>query len=353
MEYLEAVHGQAENLAAARKTVRAAVGDLDLDPWRRGTVGVVAMGAAYHAAHAFLAPLRAGGRRAYPVSATELLPEGAGGAVPDLADVYVAVSQSGKSRETVTAMELAAGRPRLGVTNEPAAPLSAAAEAVLPMGSGEDSPIYTNGYTATLQALGLLADELLRVPAVPAGSGWDELPHLVDRVLAEARPVVDAVSERLYGVRVVDFAGQGPHLAAAAEGALLVREGARVPSSGMDTYQYLHGPLEPLEPGMACVLFGDGREVSLARDVAATGAVALLVTRSDVAAGVPPADNLFVLPLPAAGPVQRAVLEILPVQLLTWNLALARGIRIEGFRHQQADTKLDGPVRAGPPENGV
>jgi fructoselysine-6-P-deglycase FrlB-like protein len=332
MRYLETVDAQGRTLGEAAPAVRAALAELDLAPWRRGSLGVVAMGAAYHAAHAFVTELRRAGRRAHAVSAAELLAE----PVPDLADAYVAVSQSGRSSETVAAMRAVPGRPKLGVTADPAAPLSAVVDAVVPMGEFEDSPIYTVGYTATLQSLALLA-EALGVPG--SGPDRDRLPGLVDRVLADARPVVDTLASRLPGVSAVDFVGAGAHLSAAAEGALLVREGARVPGAAMDTYQYLHGPMEPLQDGIACVIFGSGREVRLARDVAATGALALLVTTAQVE----PAERLAVLRVPEVAPLHLAVLEILPVQLLTWELAQANGRGIEGFRYQQADTKLDVP----------
>jgi glucosamine 6-phosphate synthetase-like amidotransferase/phosphosugar isomerase protein len=212
--------------------------------------------------------------------------------------------------------------------------------------------VYTNGYTATLVACGLLADALTRAPAGASGAAadgsavdgaaWDALPGLVERVLAASEAPVARAAARLTSARMLDFVGQREHLAAAGEGALLVREGARVPTSAMDTYQYLHGPMEPLEPGAGCVVLGDGREVELARAAAATGATALLITTADVDDGLDPGGNLVVLRLPKADPIQLAVLEALPIQLLTWRLARARGLAIEGFRYRQADTKLDG-----------
>jgi len=77
-----------------------------------------------------------------------------------------------------------------------------------------------------------------------------------------------------------------------------------------------------------------------ARDVSALGCrTLLLTTRSDVDA----AENLTVLALPEAGsPLAQAVLQIIPRQVLAWRLASDRGLAVDGFRYQQADTKLDG-----------
>jgi hypothetical protein len=55
---------------------------------------------------------------------------------------------------------------------------------------------------------------------------------------------------------------------------------------------------------------------------------------------VEPADGLSVLRLPAVGgALSRAVLEILPVQLLAGELARDRGLGIDGFLYHQDDTK--------------
>jgi len=55
------------------------------------------------------------------------------------------------------------------------------------------------------------------------------------------------------------------------------------------------------------------------------------------------AENLTVLALPEAGsPLAQAVLQIIPRQVLAWRLASDRGLAVDGFRYQQADTKLDG-----------
>ena len=51
----------------------------------------------------------------------------------------------------------------------------------------------------------------------------------------------------------------------------MLRESARVLTAGHETYNYLHGPMEPLDPQTACLVIGDGREIRLAQDVSALG----------------------------------------------------------------------------------
>jgi hypothetical protein len=95
--------------------------------------------------------------------------------------------------------------------------------------------------------------------------------------------------------------------------------------------------MESLDPSNGCLLFGDGREVSLAGYLADAGVPTVLVTAVDVA-GDERLHVVRVLDVPA---MSRAVMEIVPVQVAAGALARCRGLGIDGFRYHQDDTKLD------------
>jgi fructoselysine-6-P-deglycase FrlB-like protein len=148
-----------------------------------------------------------------------------------------------------------------------------------------------------------------------------------------------AWSEVVADARIVDVVAAGVSSATAGEGALLLRESARLHTAAHETRNYLHGPMEPLNPETACVVVGSGREVRLARDTAALGCPTLLLTTDE---DVSSDDALTVLRLPRAGSaLASAVLEMLPLQLLALAVAGRRGLAVEGFRYQQDDTKDD------------
>ena len=159
------------------------------------------------------------------------------------------------------------------------------------------------------------------------------LGDAVDRAVAAGPRLAD----RFAGLRAVDAIGMGFSEGSAGYAALLVREATRVPSAWFDTRQYLHGPVEAAEPGVGAVVFGDGREVDLARDLVAYGATVLLVTAEEVG----PAERLEVFRVPEiAGPV-RAILEAVPAQVLAGAVAGAQGLSPGEFRREQADAKLE------------
>lgn len=326
MRFPEGIDAQPEVLRSSAGTVRAALHHVP--PIAEGAVvALVGIGASEHVARSAAPIWRALGIRAFALSATELLDAGR-----PVADVVVAMSESGRSAETVAALERTTGR-RVAITNFPDSPLGAMVDEVVPLGSGPDSPVYTTGYTATIQAIGLLGEHW-----AAADSDWSALPDQAAQVIGAARPVVETVVERFDRARIIDVVGSGASLTTAGEGALLLREAARALTAAHETHNYLHGPMEPLDPSVCCVVVGAGREVRLAREVSGLGCTTLLVTTDS---GVGADEHLVPIRLPEpASALARTVLEILPLQLLGWSLASRRGLRADGFRYEQDDIKL-------------
>jgi glutamine---fructose-6-phosphate transaminase (isomerizing) len=329
--YLDGVRAQPGNLRRSAQTVRTALAGAAgtrVAALRRGGTMVFGMGASRHGAAGFAAALRAAGMPAMSASAADLMD----GIPPRLADGFLAISQSGRSRETVAALAAVppATATRLALTNHPDSPLGVGADAVIPLGCAEDTSVSTLSYTATLQALGLVADAISDRRETP----WDVLPDLAADVLdRDIEPLVDALA----GAKCVDVVGAGVRRSTAGAAALLLREAAHLPTADFPTYEYLHGPLEAAGPGQAVLIFGSGREVPLAADLAGYGARVVLVTDAD--ADLPTHDNLRMVRLPAVAGLGGCVLDILPVQLAAHALA-ERARRPIELRHMPSDTKL-------------
>jgi glutamine---fructose-6-phosphate transaminase (isomerizing) len=330
MDYYQAVGSQPANLERSAVSVRNGLEDKDLTPWRNGVLAVASMGASTHAGHALVDCLRRNGRRAFNLDASSIMM--LADAV-DLADSYVFVSEGGRSRETVDAASRVQPGRRLGLTNQPDSPFGEVIDVVVDLGHGPDSPVYTVGYTATLQAFGLLAEELCHEYG---GEDWKSLPGQVEETLSTCAPVIAGIASGAASLSSVDFVGCGASLSSAAEGALLLRESTRMATAAFETYQYLHGPMESLDVDCGCIIFGNEREVQLAGYLAERGVFTLLVTSAEVQ----PQASLRVVQIPEVGPISRTILEILPVQLLAGELARLRGLEIKDFLYHQDDSKI-------------
>jgi fructoselysine-6-P-deglycase FrlB-like protein len=162
---------------------------------------------------------------------------------------------------------------------------------------------------------------------------------LAANVLETTRAQADKAARMLFGKTSIDCVGAGTAYGTAGYAALLIREAARVAAQDWDTLNFLHGPMEPNDGSTGVLLFGDGREVTLAQDLAGFGIPSVLVTtRSDIA----DADNLVVISVPDFGSqIGNAVLQALPVQLFIATLSEEAGLPVCNFRYRQTDTKRD------------
>lgn len=335
--FVEAMRSQPENLTLAHSTLTRDLARAQLAEWKPGeTVAVVAMGASSHTGQALVAVLAAVGFRAVNLTASDLL-LAAQGFQP--ADHYVVVSESGRSPETIEAARgLTVGR-RIGISNFPDAQIGEVLDAPLGLGGFEDSPVYTIGYTATLLAYALLLD---RVGVVPAGPEVARIPAIVGNALNAYDSIAEALGRIVSEASAVDVVGRGTSYASAAETALMIREGLRIPSGSYETFQYLHGPMESARAGTVLVLFGDERELTVPDSVLDAGVKVILVTAAPEGA-IPSFGhaNLTVVPLePGLGGFVRPIVEIVFAQLLLAHASEHKPFPMEQFLYEQHDTKI-------------
>jgi glucosamine--fructose-6-phosphate aminotransferase (isomerizing) len=328
VDFRQSIVGQPDNLRRSGAVFGDALEGLDLSPFREQPLLLTGMGASLFSVVPAALALRAAGRAAFAVPATEVLDPGG----DRLGRACVGVSQSGGSTETVDAFRRLS-IPRLALTNTGSGALAEVADAALPIGSAEDAGISVLTYTASLLAAVMLAARL-GAAAVEPGAG--SLPGLVAQAIGQFEPATERFAEHLDGVRSLDVVGRGFSLASAGYTALAIREATRVPTAWFDTRQYLHGPIEVAEPGIGAVVFGSGREVRLASDLAGYGVPVLLVTDS----AAPDGQGLEVLRMPPVPAASAPIVHAVPAQLLAEAMARRRGISPGEFRHHQEDTKV-------------
>ena len=208
---------------------------------------------------------------------------------PVEADVLVLVSHEGETALTLEAAQAFAG-PRWLVSGKPDSPIAALCdEVVVATPEVEVSYCHTASYTCAVAALAALrGEEIGSLPAAVAAA-----------LRAEPLPLSD--HERFLVV------GAGRDWPTAQEVALKLREGVHVPTEAHTTEELLHGHLAAIDDGVRCfVLEGEGRAAARAADAVA----ALRVLRCDV----------------TLVPTSHPVVDIVPFQRLTVDLAAARGV---------------------------
>ncbi|WP_326810682.1 SIS domain-containing protein [Streptomyces scopuliridis] len=248
------------------------------------------------------------------------------GAKPDLTDVLViGVSQWGGSPDLVASTWAAreAGATTLAVTNNPDSALTAVAEFHIDVLAGPERALpATKSYTASLLSLYLFAEALGGRDGAAAG----DLPDLAQRVLARTGEVRTLASRYRFAERMV-IISRGYGYPTAKEAALKLMETCYIPALSYSGADLLHGPLamvDNISPVIAIVPEGKGGEALqavLAR-LRARGADLFVVGSQ---AEVEAASAGFVLPTDGVPEELQPILQILPLQLLAHEVAIARG----------------------------
>ena len=332
LPFRDAVAQQPHALRTSLASIRDALNVVDLEAMRSGTTALVGIGASFYAGVVAAAQFRKQGLRAFAFTGGELYDSS-----DNAADVYIAISASGRSVEPAKAASLRPSSVTIGIAKTAECPLAASVGQMIGTGSGIDSGPNTTSYLGSLLALGLIAD----ASGKPSEYHWDGLAATFSGLETDIAGSVRKATQLLSGKRSIDCVGANANLGAAGYAALLLREAVRVPAQNWDTLNYLHGPMEPNDSSTGVIIFGDGRELQLASDLAAFGIATVLVTSAEVA----DKDNLAVIRIPASSnSVATAILAALPTQIIMQNLAEGVGLPACEFRYRQTDTKL--PLKA-------
>ena len=253
------------------------------------------------------------------------------GAKLDLASSTVlGLSQSGRTPDVVEYVRRAreAGAFTVAVTNDSGSELASVAEAVLPLGAGDEHAVAaTKTYLNQVAALGLLA-------AHAAGEG-DRFADDLRAVAALLRTLIAQLEARITTV-AVPFAfagrmfvvGRGAEFASAREIALKLLETCRVAAEPLTATALAHGPvaaLDPLFPVWTIASDDETLPAVLEAATRATEAGATLIASGTAAEAVTGADYVLPVPKPPA-PLLAPLLSVVPGQLFAWALARTKGL---------------------------
>jgi glucosamine--fructose-6-phosphate aminotransferase (isomerizing) len=167
----------------------------------------------------------------------------------DLHQVVV-VSQSGESYE---ARKLAERYPVTAVTNTEGSSLAKSAKRVLYTHAGKERAIASSkSFTTTVALMLLLGAKLAgRSLTEPLFAAADVL----ERELAREAELRERIASFLDPERPLELLGRGPSLCTARQGALTLKETARMYTEAMSAPQFRHGPFEIIKENLQAVFF--------------------------------------------------------------------------------------------------
>lgn len=260
-------------------------------------------------------------------------------------DVVIAISQSGETADTLAAIELAKerGATILGICNAVGSSIARATHAGAYLHAGPEIGVAsTKAFTSQVTVLTLVAVALGREKGTLTEEAYRgllgslaTLPGLVGQVLAKAERIKEIAYIFTYARNFI-YLGRGLHFPVALEGALKLKEISYIHAEGYPAAEMKHGPIALIDEDMP-VIFIATRDSSYEKVVsniqevkARKGRVIAIVTEGD---NLIPGMVDFVISIPEAHEMISPLLSVIPLQLLSYYIAVMRGRNVDQPRN--------------------
>ncbi len=266
--------------------------------------------------------------------------------VLDGRSLVIGISQSGETLDTLAAIRYARaqGSTLIGVTNVVDSALARESDAVLYTRAGPEIGVAaTKTFTTQLVAMQLLGLYIAQVRGTldpgTIGHMIEELTALPDkmRTALELDAQILDMSAQWGDVRDFFFLGRSGDFPVAMEGALKLKEIAYVRAEGYAAGEMKHGPIALIEPGVVVVGVAmdtkiRAKTMSNMQEMKARGGTILMLVEPGVEAEAAElADHVVVLP--DSPDLICTVLAVVPLQLLAYHVATAKGLDVDKPRN--------------------
>ena len=259
--------------------------------------------------------------------------------------LVVSIGQSGETADTVAAMHLARdkGATLVTICNAEESQAARVAHGTLYMHAGlEVGVASTKTFISSLTILQLLAVYLGQVRGLLDEDTTSRLvgdlargPGLIGQVLANSAAYAE-LARRVGNYDNFLFLGRGANAAIASEGALKLKEISYIHAEGYPAGEMKHGPIALIDPGMCTVALApwDGlrdKTLSNIKEVKArAGLVVGVLTKGDGDGAAQVDHPLFI---PEAPEMLQPIIATVPLQLLSYHIAVLRGCDVDQPRN--------------------
>jgi glucosamine--fructose-6-phosphate aminotransferase (isomerizing) len=261
-------------------------------------------------------------------------------------DLVIGMTQSGETADTLAAMRLAreAGAKVLAITNIMGSQATREADAVLYIRAGlEVSVAATKTFVAQVAAMYLLGLRLAELRgSLPAGriaelvAELKALPSKIEETLAAVEEPVRAVAAAHSEQNFFLYLGRHIGLPVCLEGALKLKEISYIPTDAYAAGEMKHGPIALLDESTPVVCIATESPVlekvlSNVEEVRARGAQTIAITTAGGERAAEVADES--VEIARTDWILQPIVAILPLQLLAYDIARARGLNVDQPRN--------------------
>jgi glucosamine--fructose-6-phosphate aminotransferase (isomerizing) len=263
------------------------------------------------------------------------------------------LSQSGETSDTLAALREAnrRGQHSLAITNAKASTMARKADVSMPLGAGVEKAIpATKSFTCQLAVLFLLglyeAQRLGRMDSTELAANiarLQALPGSIEEQLDGWRTQMAALASKYNSARTFLFLGRGIHYAIAREGALKLKEASYVHAEGYPVGELKHGPnalvsdsvplvvVATVDRGLKASVLRYKKTLELLRDMKAQGAKVIAIANGGDAEVAGLVSDC--VPVQPASEYLLPIVEVIPLQLFAYFMALERGVDVDRPRN--------------------
>jgi glucosamine--fructose-6-phosphate aminotransferase (isomerizing) len=260
-------------------------------------------------------------------------------------DVVIAISQSGETADTMAAIEMAKerGATIFGVCNVVGASIPRLTHAGVYTHAGPEIGVAsTKAFTAQVTVLTLMAfymaqqkGTLTQAKLVELLTELDHIPEKIAQAL-ESNELIKEIAHKFKDSRNCLFLGRGSGFPVALEGALKLKEISYIHAEGYPAAEMKHGPIALIDEEMPVVVIATKNSsyekvISNIQEVKARkGIVLAIVTEGDTEVRKM-VD--YCIEIPDASEAFLPLLATIPLQLLSYHIALLRGCNVDQPRN--------------------
>lgn len=259
-------------------------------------------------------------------------------------DVVFLISQSGETADTMAALKEAKrrGATVLGIVNVVGSSIARESHGGVYVHAGPEIGVAsTKAFTSQLTVLALISLMLARKKGMSREDGrvlareLAALPDKVARILENVKPI-QQLAEEFKNVQNFLYLGRGANFPVALEGALKLKEISYIHAEGYPAAEMKHGPIALIDENMPVVVVvpKDGiyeKVVSNIQEVRARRGRIIAVANEDDHEIDGMAE--FVIRVPRTYGFFGPIINVIPLQLLSYYIAVARGTDVDQPRN--------------------
>ena len=256
------------------------------------------------------------------------------------------ISQSGETADTLAALRHAKshGQKIATVVNVTSSSMARESELVLPTHAGPEIGVAsTKAFTCQLAVLAAFAIALGRAQGRLSGADehryvrlMGEIPAAMNAALA-MNDEIERLAHKIAPARDVLYLGRGPDYPLALEGALKLKEISYIHAEGYASGEMKHGPIALIDDKVPVIVLAPSgplfeKTVSNMQEVRARGGKVVLISDAE---GIAEAGEgcLATIEMPKVHPLIAPMVYAVPVQLLAYHVALAKGTDVDQPRN--------------------